>query len=98
LTILKCVTIEGWRRSFVTNEVLHKVYGDRSILRTTRQAMSESRNTETLLCNRCCSEKSIRNTYSECACVVLGIQDVKSMGHKIICDLFGSTICFHIIA
>ena len=60
--------------------------------------MYVSRNTEALSCNHCCSGKSTSNTYSECACVVLGIQDVISMRHKVICGLLDSTVFFHIIA
>ena len=44
----------------------------------TRQAMYVYHDTETYLCNHCCSEKAIIITYSECVFVALGIQHAKT--------------------
>jgi len=55
------------------------------------------RNTETRLCNHCCSGKAINITYSECVFVDLDIQHAMHMC-TVISGLPGSTIFFHIIS
>jgi len=53
---------------------------------------------EVLSCNHCFSAKVISTTYSECACVALGIQYAMHMQHIVICGLAGSTKFFHILS
>ena len=47
-------------------------------------------------CNRCCREKVISITYSECVFITLCIQHAKHMCHTVICDLPGSPLFFRI--
>jgi hypothetical protein len=56
------------------------------------------RNIEERSCDRCCSGKDIRITYTECAFVALGFQHAIRMCHIAICGLPDSTIFFHIIS
>jgi hypothetical protein len=65
---------------------------------TTREAMCVERNTETRWCNHCYTAQAINVSYSECVIVALGIQHTMIVLYVVICDLFGSTILFHIIS
>jgi len=64
----------------------------------TRQAMYVWRNIEARLCDHCCSGKARINTSSECAFVALSMQQVMHMRCIVICDLFGSTVFFHVLS
>jgi len=51
------------------------------IVKKKRQTMCIQGNTETCLCNHCCSVKAINIIYSKCVSVDLDTQHAKHMGH-----------------
>jgi len=62
-----------------------------------RHSVARQRNIKGRSCNRCRSWQALRNTYSGCAFVALGIKHAKRMRHIVICGMPGSTIFFHIM-
>jgi hypothetical protein len=55
-------------------------------------------NIDACSCDHCCRGKAVSITYFECVYAALFIQHAKCMSHTVICGLFGTAICFHIIS
>ena len=60
--------------------------------------MSAERDSEARSCNRCCSEKAVSITFSECMFVALGMQHAMRMRHIVICGLPRSIKFFHFVS
>ena len=60
-----------------------------------RRTVYIQRNIGARSCNRCCCGKAKSITYSECVFLAVVIQHAMRMRHIVICDMSGSTKCFH---